>query len=46
MDFHLNFIKNFPLNMTAMPKLQQAQFGRNPICGEIPQAFLPTLHWG
>jgi hypothetical protein len=37
LDFHLNFIKHFPSNLTAMPKLQTAQFGRNPICGQIPK---------
>lgn len=40
MDFHLNFIKNFPPKLSKMPKLKSAQFGRNPICGAIPDDFM------
>eukprot|EP01045_Picozoa_sp_COSAG04_P031396 COSAG04_NODE_5795_length_1492_cov_0.933238_1_plen_392_part_10 len=36
LDLHLNFVTNFPANLSSMPRLQTAQFGRNPICGEIP----------
>ena len=36
LDLHLNFVTNFPANLSSMPRLQTAQFGRNPICGQIP----------
>lgn len=44
LDFHLNFITNFPMDLDKMPKLSTAQFGRNPICGTLPAfKFGPQL---
>ena len=43
-EFHLNYVKNFPAKLDQMPLLQQAKFGRNPICGNLPNwKFGPQL---
>ena len=39
-DFHLNYIKAFPKNLPNMSKLVTAQFGRNPISGQIPSDWV------
>ena len=43
-EFHLNFVTNFPDKLDQMPQLRQAKFGRNPICGQLPKwKFGPQL---
>ena len=39
LNFHLNFITNFPPHMHTFKDLQQAKFGRNPICGNLSPKF-------
>ena len=39
LSFNDNLVQNFPPNMAKMTQLQQAKFGRNPICGKLPASF-------
>ena len=39
LDVHLNNVTNFPPGVEALVHLEEAKFGRNPICGTIPQGF-------
>ena len=39
LNVHLNFVENFPSNIGSLIHLNEAKFGRNPICGTIPQEF-------
>jgi hypothetical protein len=39
LDVHLNNVTNFPPGVEALVHLQQAKFGRNPICGMVPVGF-------
>lgn len=36
LNVHLNYVTNFPSNISALTELREAKFGRNPICGEVP----------
>ena len=38
-DVHLNNVTNFPPGVEAMVHLEEAKFGRNPICGTVPEGF-------
>ena len=43
-DVHLNYVTNFPPGVSRLTNLQQAKFGRNPICGnatELLSEFAP-----
>ena len=39
LNVHLNDVKNFPSNIASLTHLNEAKFGRNPICGTIPHEF-------
>jgi hypothetical protein len=39
LDVHLNNVTNFPPGVEALVHLEQAKFGRNPICGTVPAGF-------
>lgn len=38
-DVHLNNVTNFPPGIEALVDLEEAKFGRNPICGTVPGGF-------
>lgn len=45
-DVHLNYVTNFPPGVSRLRNLQQAKFGRNPICGnasELLGEFAPLI---
>lgn len=39
LNFHLNGVTGFPPKMETYLDLEQAKFGRNPICGPLPLAY-------
>jgi hypothetical protein len=39
LNFHLNNVENFPPEVYRLTDLNEAKFGRNPICGTIPSEF-------
>jgi hypothetical protein len=39
LNVHLNNVTNFPPGVERLSRLQEAKFGRNPICGSVPPGF-------
>lgn len=37
LNVHLNYVTNFPPGVSRLTNLQEAKFGRNPICGNAPE---------
>lgn len=44
LNVHLNNVTNFPPGVEALVHLEQAKFGRNPICGTVPEGFAKLVN--